>query len=47
VLQAALASMEARKKQLLQSTNSAVPWFGDAYVSRLVCNWHWFEEEGV
>lgn len=43
VLQSILAEMQDRKKQLLKSVSSGVPWFGDAYVSRLVDGWHWFD----
>lgn len=48
VLQASLNAMNDRKKQLLKGANSSgVPWFGDAYVGRLICGWHWFEEWGL
>lgn len=43
VLQASLNALLDRKKMLLKSVSNGVPWFGDAYVGRLIDGWHWFE----
>lgn len=42
VLQASLKAMLDRKKQLLKAITNGTPWFGDAYVGRMIDNWYWF-----